>query len=134
MRDRAKSIHHVAVRTIKALERRRKKRKRENDDMKIICIIEHGSMFLHLYIFLSLFFIQQENVSSLSLCIHVACVNKQTTGEPKKKRTRQEKRRRSGINREIVYKNEQNGTNTRRQPMRQNRERETDKKRRCRMN
>jgi hypothetical protein len=91
-------------------------------------LIEHGSMFLHRYIFLSYFFnvlYNKKNVSSLiSLCIHVACVNKQTEGEKEqeKKRTRQKKNVSESNNRENVYKNEQNGTNTRIQPMRQNKE------------
>jgi hypothetical protein len=62
-------------------------------------------------------------------------VCEQTIGE-QKKRTRQKKK--FGINRENVYKNEQNGTNTRIQPMRQNKEndrqRKKKEKRRCRMN
>jgi len=90
-------------------------------------LIEHGSMFLHLYIFLSLFFcfIQQENVSS-PFTVYPCRVCEQTNGE-QKKRTRQREKS-FGINRENVYKNEQNGTNTRIQPMRQNKENDRQRK------
>jgi len=79
------------------------------------------------FIYIFLFFLyNKKNVSSLSLCIHVACVNKQMGREKKNE----------GINSENVYKkNEQNGTNTRIHSMRHKIERQTEKKnRRCRLN
>ena len=71
---------------------------------------------IYIYIFL---LYNKKTFLPFSLCIHVACVNKQT--KSKKKGTRQREKKSFGINRENVYKNEQNGTNTRIQPMRQNR-------------
>ncbi len=81
-------------------------------------------MFLHLYItFLFFFFLyNKKNVSSLSLCIHVACVNKQMGREKKTKKS---------IARMCIKKkekNEQNGTNTRIHSMRHKIERQTEKK------
>jgi hypothetical protein len=89
-------------------------------------LIEHGSMFLHLYIyiFLSLTFIQQENVS-FHFTVYPCRACKQTNGKQKKEEEDRE--------RENVYKNEQNGTNTRRQPMRQNREVNDRQKRKTKM-
>ncbi len=79
--------------------------------------------FIDIYIFLSFFIVLYNKKTFLpfSLCIHVACVNKQTESK-KKEQDREKKKVLEFNNRENVYKNEQNGTNTRIQPMRQNKE------------
>jgi hypothetical protein len=72
------------------------------------------------FIYIFLFFLyNKKNVSSLSLCIHVACVNKQMGREKKTKES---------IARMCIKKNEQNGTNTRIHSMRHKIERQTEKK------
>jgi hypothetical protein len=86
----------------------------KTDDIKI------NRTWLHVSSSIYISFIQQENVSSL-FTVYPCRVCEQTNGEQKKK-NKTERKKSFGINRENVYKNEQNGTNTRIQPMRQNRE------------
>ncbi len=88
-------------------------------------------MFLHLYIsFLFFFFLyNKKNVSSLSLCIHVACVNKQM-GRERKKRSLKESIARMCIKKKRTKRHEHTYT------LNATQNRETDRKkkenRRCR--
>jgi hypothetical protein len=89
--------------------------------------------FISIYISFSFCVLYNKKIFlPLSLCIHVACENKQTESKKKRNKTEREKKKTFGINRENVYKNEQNGTNTRIQPMRQNKE--NDRQRRNKKN
>ena len=75
---------------------------------------------IYIYISFSFCFIQQEKRFLPPFTVYPCRVCEQTNEEQKKE---QDKKKKSfGINRENVYKNEQNGTNTRIQPMRQNKE------------
>jgi hypothetical protein len=99
-------------------------------------LIEHGSMFLHLYIFLSFFFcfIQQENFSSL-FTVYPCRVCEQTNGEQKKK-NKTEKKNLESIERMCIKTNKTARTHvySRCDKIKKMTNREKKGKRRCRMN
>jgi hypothetical protein len=79
--------------------------------------------FVYIYIFC---FIQQEKRFFPHFTVYPCRVCEQTNGEQERRKKRNKTERKKNVsesnNRENVYKNEQNSTNTRIQPMRQNKE------------
>jgi hypothetical protein len=63
-----------------------KKKNVKNDDIKINRTWLHVSSSIYISFFFFLFYTTRKTFLPFSLCIHVACVNKQTESKKKKKR------------------------------------------------